>query len=173
MKLYKHIIITAALLLAFCAAACTSKTSVNSSEVAPCESETVATDSVSDGIAELIAEIYGKLSEPGLEYKYCSKGYLALYDAIAATDTVPDEVGFFNYNHWTSAQDGPDNPVFAIKQITLESDSVIIAEVREDEMNTGANLRLIKENGAWRVDDFFIPGDSIGEVERMRDYLHV
>ncbi len=115
-------------------------------------------------LKDRVSEIYTNLYEGELEERYCSEAYLEVYNAVVSADKELDEVGFFDSNHWTSAQDGPDSPVFVVKSMELLSDSVAAVEVREDEMQTGATLRFVWERDNWYVEDFLYPENTTGEV---------
>ncbi len=117
-----------------------------------------------------ILEIYSIDDIGGREDRYCSTAYLEVYKAVLAADAETGEIGFFDYDHWTSAQDCPDAPVFMIKRIDRLSDTEAIVEVREDEMNTGARLKCVWERGNWYIDDF-LSSDSVSELQQMQLHL--
>ena len=120
-----------------------------------------------------IAEIYSNLYSGDLEHRYCTPAYLKIYDAVMEADSGIDEVGFFDYNHWTMAQDGPDNPEFRMEFLEMLSDSVAMVKVVEDEMNTGATLKLEWSAGDWYVADFYTEPGAPSETGMMLDYLGV
>lgn len=122
-------------------------------------------------LEKTIAGIYGNLNTGDLEQRFCSPQYLEIYNKVKAADENLGEIGFFSSNHWVSAQDGPDNPVFEVKDIRIISPTEAIVDVRENEMHTGARLKLIYENGEWKVDDFLQKDDNKSEVNQMKIYL--
>lgn len=143
---------------------------------APSAEETRSIDVISQREALLkirVAEIYSNLYSGDLEHRYCTPGYLKIYDAVMAADSNPDEVGFFNYNHWTMAQDCPDNPEFRVEFLEMSSDSVAMVKVVEDEMNTGATLKMEWSDGDWYVADFFTEPGAPSETAMMLEYLGV
>ena len=122
-------------------------------------------------LRERVAEIYSDLYRPYLEKHYCTKAYFDIYQKVTALDANKDEVGFFDWNHWSSAQDGPDKPHFKIKYLEMISSDEAIVNIKEDEMDTGAVLKFKWERDNWYVDDFIWPDTNTTETYQMILYL--
>lgn len=118
-----------------------------------------------------VMDIYADCELADREHRYCSEAYLELYDRVVEHDAASGEIGFIDWDHWTNAQDGPDNPAYQIVNLKMMSPDEAIVSVREHEANTGADLKMVWERNNWYVDDFLNQSTPPGEKERITNYL--
>ena len=111
-------------------------------------------------------------SVPDFDALYMSRDYKAVLQKVEEKDRKMEEegfVGFFDYDHWVCGQDYGN---LSVRIISVSEESSEGCRVEVEISNLGTKTRLavalIKENGAWKINDF-IDGE-VSEKNRMREY---
>ncbi len=124
-------------------------------------------------IRTVVKAVYSDPDAKGLEAGYCSQDYLDVFSQVQAIDdSLAQEgyIGYFDYNHWTGAQDRSGYS-FKIKSIKISGTDRAMAtvHVRNCGTVTKVQLTMIQENGAWKIDDLCMDGAS--EKTRMKEFI--
>lgn len=109
---------------------------------------------------------------PDFEARYMSAAYNVLYAKVKKADAAAAAkgmVGFFDSSHWVCGQDWGDLRA-EVKSVSASNG---VASVKVTVWNLGNEnnvlLKLVNENGAWKIDDMSIGGTS--EREAMQRYV--
>ena len=105
---------------------------------------------------------------------YLSASYMKLYEQILEKDSLQEDIGFFDGDHWIMGQDWDKDLAMRIDSVQVESRSratcyITITNCGSSERVT---LPLVKEEGEWRIDDFILPALSSSEKKNMQAYLN-
>lgn len=87
--------------------------------------------------------------------------------ANRVADLTDDIIGW-DYNHWLMAQDW-DAPQVAITDLTLSPDSAhakASVTISDGQSKHYARVKLIRENGEWKIDDFIDVSDDGEDSEK-------
>ena len=124
-------------------------------------------------IKAVVKAVYSDPDAKGLEAGYCSQDYLDVFRQVQAIDdSLAQEgyIGYFDYNHWTGAQDKSESS-FRLKSINANGEdyATAIVHVHNCRTVTKVQLNLVRENGAWKIDDLCMDGRS--EKTRMKEFI--
>ena len=124
-------------------------------------------------IKAVVSAVYSDPDAAGLEAAYCSRDYLEVFCQVRAMDDALAReglIGFFDYNHWTGAQDRSGYS-FKIKNINTSGKDRAMATVHVHNCGTvtKVKLTLIQEDGFWKIDDLCMDGQS--ERSRMKKFI--
>ena len=124
-------------------------------------------------IRTVVKAVYSDPDAKGLEAGYCSQDYLDVFSQVQAIDdSLAQEgyIGYFDYNHWTGAQDRSGYS-FRIKSIKISGTdrATVVVHVHNCRTVTKVQLNLVLEDGAWKIDDLCMDGAS--EKARMKKFL--
>ena len=113
--------------------------------------------------------------ERTLDETYCSDEWQDIVEDVENNDlrNHQGEVGFFDWNYWTQAQDSGNMSVSNLKVTELTVDSATVEMILHNlGTKTPMQLRLIFEDGEWVIDDFINKsGDIFDWKKEMLKYL--
>jgi len=143
------------------------------------EQETTTAVTPQEAVKQVYDEVfnaYNNLSEKevsgvAFDRKFMSSRYLKLDSLVAIEDSKhPGEIGFRDYDHWVQAQDWGDLSYSIDSETQLsETESKVLITITNFNEKTPVELKMVKEDGTWKIDDIIARGDS--EVEMMEEYL--
>ena len=124
-------------------------------------------------IKAVVKAVYSDPDAKGLEAGYCSQDYLDVFRQVQAIDdSLAQEgyIGYFDYNHWTGAQDRSGYS-FRINSIKIcgTDHATVTVHVHNCGTVTKVHLTLIQEDGSWKIDDLCMAGQS--ERSRMKKFI--
>lgn len=131
-------------------------------------------------ITKRVKEIYNAYinsdeDERTLDETYCSDEWQDIVEDVENNDlrNHQGEVGFFDWNYWTQAQDSGNMSVSNLKVTELTVDSATVEMILHNlGTKTPMQLRLIFEDGEWVIDDFINKsGDIFDWKKEMLKYL--
>lgn len=131
-------------------------------------------------ITKRVKEIYNAYinsdeDERTLDETYCSDEWQDIVEEVENNDlrNHQGEVGFFDWNYWTQAQDSGNMSVSNLKVTELTVDSATVEMILHNlGTKTPMQLRLIFEDGEWVIDDFINKsGDIFDWKKEMLKYL--
>lgn len=131
-------------------------------------------------ITKRVEEIYNAYinsdeDERTLDETYCSDEWQDIVEDVENNDlrNHQGEVGFFDWNYWTQAQDSGNMSVSNLKVTELTVDSATVEMILHNlGTKTPMQLRLIFEDGEWVIDDFINKsGDIFDWKKEMLKYL--
>lgn len=131
-------------------------------------------------ITKRVKEIYNAYinsdeDERTLDETYCSDEWQDIVEDVENNDlrNHQGEVGFFDWNYWTQAQDSGNMSVSNLKVTELTVDSATVKMILHNlGTKTPMQLRLIFEDGEWVIDDFINKsGDIFDWKKEMLKYL--
>lgn len=131
-------------------------------------------------ITKRVKEIYNAYinsdeDERTLDETYCSDEWQDIVEDVENNDlrNHQGEVGFFDWNYWTQAQDSGNMSVSNLKVAELTVDSATVEMILHNlGTKTPMQLRLIFEDGEWVIDDFINKsGDIFDWKKEMLKYL--
>jgi RNase P/RNase MRP subunit POP5 len=127
-------------------------------------------------IYDEIFNAYETLSETEImaadfDRKFMSAEYLATDSIVRKIDEkYPGEIGFHDYDHWIQGNDW-ENLSYAIASISDTSDKEVMISMVI--FNCGQEkpikVKMLKENGEWKIADFIREG--VSELHEMREYI--
>lgn len=131
-------------------------------------------------ITKRVKEIYNAYinsdeDERTLDETYCSDEWQDIVEDVENNDlrNHQGEVGFFDWNYWTQAQDSGNMSVSNLKVTELTVDSATVEMILHNlGTKTPMQLRLIFEDGEWVIDGFINKsGDIFDWKKEMLKYL--
>lgn len=127
-------------------------------------------------IYDEVFKVYNTLSETEIiaadfDHKFMSAEYLATDSIVCEIDKkYPGEIGFHDYDHWIRGNNW-ENLSYEITSMNNISDNE--AMVSMVVLNCGQKepikVKMVKENGAWKIVDFI--RDGVSELREMQDYI--
>ena len=105
---------------------------------------------------------------------YCSAEWNALVKSINENDSInhQGELGFWEADYWIMGQDWHELSISDMEVLSLTSTE---AAVQFQLQNLGNSkpvaLRLLQEDGVWKIDDFLDVGNDFDWKKAMQDYM--
>jgi hypothetical protein len=124
-------------------------------------------------IRAVVSAVYSDPDAKGLEAAFCSQDYLDVFRKVQAIDDALAQeglIGFFDYNHWTGAQDRSGYS-FRLKSVSIsgKDSATATVHVRNCGTVTKVHLTLVQEDGSWKIDDLCMDGQW--EKARMKKFI--
>ena len=122
----------------------------------------------------------GKTTMPdvaALDHRFCSAAYLEQDSLIAVADEQsPEEMGFWDYDHWVQGQDWCDDLASRVDSVKEEQDkAMVFVTITNCSSQQQLALRIVNEGEkTLKIDDFIVfseDGKSRSEREEMGLYL--
>ena len=124
-------------------------------------------------IRAVVSSVYSDPDAKGLEAAFCSQDYLDVFRKVQAIDDALAQeglIGFFDYNHWTGAQDRSGYS-FRLKSVSIsgKDSATATVHVRNCGTVTKVHLTLVQDDGSWKIDDLCMNGQW--EKARMKKFI--
>lgn len=115
---------------------------------------------VNNTYTHVITELAQKNEVPD-ENRFFTADFNRVLKACDRAGEISGDIIGWDWNHWIMAQDW-DNPSVAVQQIdTTDSEHVTaLIKITDGENSQLAKLKLAKENGDWKIDDFMQSDDG-------------
>lgn len=128
-----------------------------------------------DYIRQRVEAIYQKPWDEIREADYMTDDYMRLFNQVYQLDAQhPDELGFYDYDHWYQTQDDPTYSKVTIANVDIlnATDALVTIEIRyqheqyfgEDTVHTKMFFPMKFERGDWYIDDIIVQ-DETGEAD--------
>lgn len=106
---------------------------------------------------------------------YCTKGLNDLFRQVNEIDSIyhNGELGFFEADYWLMAQDwGSDLKVSDVKVLSM-TDHEALVEILIHNLgnNNPVQLKMLKEDGLWKIDSFIDADNNIDLKKEMEQYV--
>jgi hypothetical protein len=139
----------------------------------------VAEISAEQAVREIYDEVfkaYNTLSETEIiaadfDHKFMSVEYLTTDSIVCEIDKkYPGEIGFHDYDHWIQGNNW-ENLSYEITSTNNISDNegVVSLVVLNCGQKKPIKVKIVKENGVWKIADFI--RDGVSELHEMQDYI--
>ena len=144
------------------------------------EETTIAEEiSAEQAVREIYDEVfkaYNTLSETEIiaadfDYKFMSAEYLTTDSIVCEIDKkYPGEIGFHDYDHWIQGNNW-ENLSYEITSTnnTSDDEAVVSMVVFNCGQKKPIKVKMVKENGVWKITDFI--RDGVSELHEMQDYI--
>jgi len=154
------------------------KTSDNQDAVTDNEGKTT---SPTEAVTQIYGEVFDTyeqaqssesvITSTAFDQKYMSSAYLAMDAIIDSIDRLyPAEIGFHEYDHWIQAQDWDTDLSYSVDSLVEENGMTSVwITITNCGTKKPLEVRLVKENDQWKIDDFI--SDGVSERLQMQEYI--
>ncbi len=103
---------------------------------------------------------------------YCSSEWRRLMRQIDEIDSVNDGQGYWEADFWIMGQDWHQLSISDVKvQACTDSEAVVELKLHNFDTSKPVTLKMVKEDGAWRIDDFIDNEADLDWKQSMQQYV--
>ena len=105
---------------------------------------------------------------------FCSKEWNELVNQIAEIDSLyhPEEMGFWDADYWIMGQDWHNLSISDIEVLAVTpSEAAVQFNLHNFDGANPVALRLVNEDGVWKIDDFQGVNDDYSWKKLMQEYV--
>jgi len=103
---------------------------------------------------------------------YCSSEWRRLMRQIDEIDSVNDGQGYWEADFWIMGQDWHQLSISDVKvQACTDSEAVVEFKLHNFDAAKPVTLKMVKEDGAWRIDDFIDNEVDLDWKQSMQQYV--
>ena len=103
---------------------------------------------------------------------YCSSEWRRLMRQIDEIDSVNDGQGYWEADFWIMGQDWHQLSISDVKvQACTGSEAVVELKLHNFDAAKPVTLKMVKEDGAWRIDDFIDNEVDLDWKQSMQQYV--
>ena len=105
---------------------------------------------------------------------YCSREWNELLRQISEIDSLyhDGEIGFWEADYWIMAQDWHKLSVSDVKVLVMTTTEAIVEfKLHNFDQANPVTLRLVNEDGVWKIDDFIDVKNDYAWKQSMQEYV--